>query len=391
MRARAAILLSVAALGAHAAPYRPASGSEVVETLPQRADPAQRELRALREQLTRNPRDLALATALAQRYIGVGRSQADPRYYGYAQAALAPWWGTVAAPPRVRVLRATLRQATHRFDEALVDLDAVTLTDPGNGQAWLTRATVLAVQGRFAEAAASCARVRQLAEPLVGITCSAQVASLNGRLPAAEAVLSSALAQSGAVAPELQAWTSTLLGEMAVRRGESALAEKHYLAALKASPQDSYLLGAYADLLLDLGRYDDVRRLLEPYQRIDPLLLRYALALQGARSDPAQLAQAVQALDARFAAAALRQDSVHMREQSRYLLHLRAQPAEALRVALRDWQVQKEPADVRVVLEAALAAGQPKAAAPVLDWLGANGLEDHELAPLLRQFGGRAS
>ena len=47
------------------------------------------------------------------------------------------------------------------------------------------------------------------------------------------------------------------------------------------------------------------------------------------------------------------------------------------------------PADARVLLEAARAAGDPAAARPVLTWLSATGLEDARLASLLPKEGRR--
>ena len=87
---------------AHAAPYIPKDGNAVIEQLPRRADTTQSELRSLRAQLSSRPQDLALATSLAQRYIGLSRSETDPRYLGYAQAALAPWWRQAATTVLVR-------------------------------------------------------------------------------------------------------------------------------------------------------------------------------------------------------------------------------------------------------------------------------------------------
>ena len=73
-----------------ASPYKPANDAQVIEVLPRRSDPVQRELHALRARLDATPNDLPLATTLAQRYIAMSRSETDPRYLGYAQAALAP-------------------------------------------------------------------------------------------------------------------------------------------------------------------------------------------------------------------------------------------------------------------------------------------------------------
>jgi 6-phosphofructokinase len=52
--------------------------------------------------------------------------------------------------------------------------------------------------------------------------------------------------------------------------------------------------------------------------------------------------------------------------------------------------VQREPADARTLLEAALAAHQPQAAAPVLDWLQRSGIESAVLRDLATQLGARS-
>ncbi|MDQ2694168.1 MAG: hypothetical protein M3Z21_02095, partial [Pseudomonadota bacterium] len=78
-----------------------------------------------------------------------------------------------------------------------------------------------------------------------------------------------------------------------------------------------------------------------------------------------------------------------LRDQARAALHLLRRPDEALDLALRNWAVQREPWDARLVLEAALAAGNPAAAGPVLEWLKETGLEDARLAALMQRIGGR--
>lgn len=371
---------------AQAAPYIPTSGSAVIEQLPRRAEPALRELHALRAQLAASPRDLALATRTAQRYIAAARSETDPRYFGYAQAALAPWWRLAAPPLEVRLLRATLLQSTHHFPEALRDLDAIVGADPGNPQAWLTRATVLTVRGDYAAAAASCARLSRLSTDLVGVTCMASVASMTGRSAGSETLLAETLRRDAEAGPEMQSWVLTLLAEMAGRRGDAAAAEERFRRALSLTPRDSYLVGAYCDFLLERGRAREVLRLVAGRHRIDGLLLRHALALRRLPGQGEALRAARAELGARFDAAMQRGDTVHQREQARYELHLRGDGKAALALARQNWEVQKESADMRILLEAALAARAPGAAAPVLDWARKHRLEDASLAPLIRQL-----
>jgi hypothetical protein len=80
-------------------------------------------------------------------------------------------------------------------------------------------------------------------------------------------------------------------------------------------------------------------------------------------------------LQDRFDAARRRGDSVHLREEARFMLHLLDRPGEALELARRNWETQREPADALILLEAAVAAKEPTAAQPVLDWLRRTGLE----------------
>ena len=92
-------------------------------------------------------------------------------------------------------------------------------------------------------------------------------------------------------------------------------------------------------------------------------------------------------LEARFAAARERGDETHLATEARLKLDLRQQPVEALQLAQRNWaQRQREPQDARLLLEAALAAGQPAAAHEVLDWLARVKLEDRRLAELSRRL-----
>ncbi|WP_256082005.1 hypothetical protein [Massilia sp. YIM B04103] len=372
-----------------ASPRMPRNETEVLEILPRRADEQTRELLRMRAELNASPRQLQLATALARRYIEAGRGESDPRYFGHAQAVLQPWWREAAPPAEVRLLRATLLQNSHRFAEAQADLLALTEQNPGDAQAWLTRATVHVAQGQYAEAKAACARLSLLASPLVSAACIANAAGLSGDLAQSEGLLRAVLQRYPDEAAGLRVWAQTLLAEMATRRGDAAAAEQSFRSALATDPRDGYLLGAYADFLLDQKRADEVVGLLRMHGRADALLLRYALALRQSGKDAAALAAAGNELQARFQAAAMRGDTVHRREEARYALHLRGDGKAALRLALANWQVQKEVADARILLEAALAANEPQAAAPAARWIRTAGMEDHALAALLGKLEAR--
>jgi tetratricopeptide (TPR) repeat protein len=376
------VVIAVTSGRAAAAPFVPESDSQVLERLPfAPGDPVLRRLRALNDQLTRAQNDLPLAILVAQGYSELGRVTGDPRYAGYAQAALAQWWGLERAPQEVLVLRAALRQRMHQFDLALADLATVLNANPRNVQARLMRATVQQVQGAYDEAKQECRALQDLTKELVWTACLANVNGVTGELRESYAQLLSVFARYPVAEPKLRSWVLTSLAEMATRAGMMPEAEAHFRAALAVGPADYYLLGAYADYLLDNGRPQEVLALLRDKTAADPLLLRYALALHAEHSK--ELAAHVEQLRDRFAASRLRGDRVHLREEARFTLHLLHAPREALELAQENWQVQKEPADIRILLEAALAANDAAAIGVVADWLKNCRTEDVQLNRLM--------
>lgn len=362
----------------------PSDDGYIIERLPTTGDGPTRELRDLRAQLASRPEDVQLALQLARRYVDLGRREFDPRHFGHAEAVLQRWWNLKKPSVEVLVMRATLRQNRHDFSAALDDLSAALAADPRNAQAWLTQAVVLQVIGKHDEARRSCARLASLAHPLATAACAADVASVSGQAHEAYALLNEVVDANPDADPALRQWALTVLAEIALRADDPVAAERHFQTALAAGTKDAYLLGAYADFLLDQRRPAEARDLLTEETRSDPLLLRLALAEK--QVDAATLQEHVAALEARFAAARLRGDTVHLRDEARFRLHLLGQPKEALDLALANWNVQREAWDARLVLEAALAAGSPRAAAGVVAWLRESKLEDVRIGALVDQW-----
>jgi len=115
-------------------PFTPSDDHQVLERLPTKTSTAElRLLRRAQAELTSDPENLDASLRLARNYIDKSRSESDPRYLGYAQATLAPWWNSPEPPTEVLVLRATIRQSNHDFDNALADLAKAIKGDPANG------------------------------------------------------------------------------------------------------------------------------------------------------------------------------------------------------------------------------------------------------------------
>jgi tetratricopeptide (TPR) repeat protein len=324
--------------------------------------------------------------ALARTYIEKSRAESDPRYLGFAQATLNPWWNLPQPPIEVLVLRATIRQSTHDFKAALADLDLALKADPTHAQAWLTRAVILQVRGDYEAAKKACLPLFRLTSELVTVTCASSIASLNGEASKSYELLRRVYESNPSAASNERLWCLTVMAEIATRLGRAGEAESHFNEALALAQRDGYLLGAYADFLLDRERASEVINLLQNETRSDGLLLRLALAENAVTPKPPGIQQHIASLRDRFSASRQRGDTVHRREEARFTLHLLHEPKQALRLALENWSVQCEPSDARVLLESALAAKDFQTVQPVLSWLEKNRLEDVHLSKLANQL-----
>jgi Tfp pilus assembly protein PilF len=374
---RFGVALLISGSAAWAAPHVPRDDSAVLEQLPtRRGDPVMAELRQLRAALAASPKDASNAARLAQRYFDLAMAEGDPRYVGYAEAALRPWPGD-DAPTEILFTRGLLRQYRHDFASGMKDFERALQRDPGHVDARTWRAAIFMVQADYAAAARECTALQGYASDLTTTGCLAYVEATTGKTRAAYDRLSAALKHQPSASAGTRLWTETRLAEMAWRLGDVPRAERHFAAALKLGITDNFLLAAYADFLLEQGRPKDVVALLQDWVRSDTLLLRLAMAEQRLKLPAAQAH--TQALADRFAAAALRGERLHMGEEARFLLDLKSDAHAALAVGLENWKEQREPRDALVVLEAAAAAKDAKAAAPVLQWLEESRFESERL------------
>ena len=374
-RTAAGVVLAAVLAGspARTEPFVPAADGIVLERLP-------RALALMRPGSDQRSIDLDGAVAEARLYFDEGQRSQDPRFIGYARAAIAPWWNDPQAPPAVLVMRAAISQNRHDFDAALADLERALVRDPGNAEGWAARAAIELVQGEPDRSLASCARLDRVSTSIAGTICRAAAMARSGQAVAAFVLLDLTLQRSTGLPPAVELWAHTELAEIARMVGQPDTAERQLRLGLALAPRDAFTLCALADLLLDLGRPAEALVLVEDEPAHDGKLLRAALAAR--RLDAPWWQEQAAVLGDRFAAASRRGDALHLREEARYRLDLADDSAGALRLAIANWRQQRESWDARLVLESALAAGEPRAAAEVVRWLAATGLEDTRLRSL---------
>lgn len=366
-------------------PYIPASDDEVLLALPAELLAIRSEVAKLREQLSSDKQNASLAADVAGRYIKIGNREGNPRYFGYAQAAIAPWWDDPFAPPAILSIRAKLKEKDHRYNEALKDIDKIVEQQPGNAQAWVERINLLRVQGKYAEAWEACDRLESVAGADQAQLFRIPIMAVTGQADQAAQELERLVAVAQRESPAVAQWANILQADIARMLGDTAAAEACFKRGLSSQPGNTYLLRRYADLLLDQSRPEEALQLLRDHVRDNGVLLRAAIAAQHLGND--ELARDFQQqLERRFDEIRLRGNEPHGRFEARYLLELQRKPKEALAVALANWNKQKEYRDTRNVLEAAVAARDPDGAKPVLEFLAKHGTQDADFVRLIAKL-----
>jgi len=369
-------------MAASAGPIVPNGDDEVIEVLPAAAGDRGEDKR-LRQQLAARPGDATLAVRVAQRDLDRARQAGDPRFAGLALAALRPWPDAATAPADVLLMQATLQQYLHEFDASVASLRQLLARpgEAGRAQAWLTLATVLRVQARYAESDEACRRVATAGAELHAAACLAENAALRGEVAAARRSFEALLAWPG-LPPVTQGWLLTSLAELEERERRSAAADAAYRRVLALGP-DTYAAIAYADFLIAQGRPAEALATLKPEPRTDAVLLRLAIA--GSRAKAATASADAAEMRERIALANQRPEAkkFHGREQAMFALFVEAAPARALSLARGNVEQQREPLDLLLLAEAARASEDAAAIDEARRLKAALGLHDRRIDALL--------
>ncbi len=382
-----------------ATPLLPSSDNQVIEKLAFATARATRPLRVpdggtkklVPELSAQAPKpSVSDAVSAAKQAIAQARSAGDTRYWGRAQAILAPWWDQPDAPAAVAILQATVQQGRHEFAAASVTLGRALKRDPNNAQAWLTQASLDRLAGRYPESLRACLAIERAGQPWYAQSCKLETQSLLGQWTPARSGFAALLATAQNAAQS--AWVWSLLAESEERAGQFHAAADAYRHSL-ALDDDLYTRLAYADLLLRTTptqatskaqpQLKSVLKVLASLPETDAVLLRRARALQGLGQTQAwtaiktTLSEREQALKARGD-----DTSLHAREAALAALWLDDNPHKASELALKNLQLQKEPIDWWVALQSARAAHQAPTVVQLQKEIQALGLKDARLTAL---------
>ncbi|MDO9177920.1 MAG: hypothetical protein Q7U16_06295 [Agitococcus sp.] len=364
------MLLAIGAeQGACAEPRVPTNPQEVLEILPLKV--------LMPTSINISTPDLAERLTQAQTLLAHAQQTGDPRYLGYAEAQLKPWIKQATIPDDVLLMRARLRQFNHQFANALIDIAQVLQHHANHPEALLLQASIYQIRADYSQARASCQRLRNLSTLALALICEAQVDGLNGESDKALKTMTMLLPSVKNLDAGQQIWFYLALGDLAVRRGQLADAEKYYRRLDMSSPA---ALSSLSDVLLLQKRYAEVQKLLINYQQHDGLLLRLAIAEKNLKTTQAPVL--AQTLKLRFAALRLRADNSHLREEALFTFYVQEDVNKALILARANWQQQREAQDAEIY---GLLAQKTQSSADInilKTWLKQTGLQDVYLTPL---------
>ena len=374
--ALAGLLAAVQLPGQAATALQPLRDDEVLEVLPAvtRSRPVQTAAVPTSVPAVHNP---ASAMKQAREDISVARQTGDTRYWGRAQAALAPWWDRPDAPADLAVLQATVQQGRHEFAASRTVLTSALARAPGHAQGWLNLASLERLSARYPEALAACDAVARAGQAVYAQACRLETESLQGQHRKSAEGLEALLRKTTDTGQ--RSWLLSLLGESLERAGRDAPAADAYAGSL-AAEHDLYTAIAFSDLLLRTGKTRQALQTLAPLPETDAVVLRRAAAWKRLgdprwKDERTMLAERVEELRRRGDDPAL-----HGRELALAALWLDEDAARALQVAKSNLLLQREPIDWWVALQSARLARDSAALAEIGQSIAAAGLRDARLA-----------
>jgi len=355
--------------------YRPTDGSKTLLLLP-----------AALESKTATFFEEGSADSVARRaeeYTDLARRSSDARYFGRAQALITPWLNRPDLPPRLLVAAADLAQQRHEFIHSRQLLDRALAAEPRNAGARLMRANLGLLAGDFAAARADCLAVIQ-ADALPGTICLASALTGPGSLERAHGLLA-ALDCSAPGAAAYSHWRVLTQAYLALRAGDTDAAVQFLERARTLDPAHEETRVRLAAALLERGESARALALVDG-PNVSAALLVARIRAASLIGDAVATA-ARREFDALLTIGLRRGTGTHFREEGELALYVDGNSVRALELARRNFAAQKDTPDLRLLVEAAIAAHDQAALAFAREWLASSGFEDRVALERLREAG----
>jgi thioredoxin-like negative regulator of GroEL len=375
--------------------FRPSETAVVLSASVHAASGRQNALRALDKAWRAQPQNLPSALAYARAVFTLGLTEGDLRWYGSAKAALTPWWTAAELPAEAYFLRGLVKQGFHDFQDGLKDINRAIALEPARAEFWSWRFALHLLLADMGAAQKDIEEIGRLFGEEESKVYRAVLHYRTGQPLPAVALLSQAIRSVNFQDASSQDWLGFHLGEAHRVAGQPEKALDVWGQRLKASPQSHLIRLSLADLLNQQGQYRQAQTIAmaatsngnapnSTASMTDALLMQAVLASRGLK-DPNESRLANQ-LEARLKSQALRQEALIERPKLIYQIAYGRDLKAGLALSIDNWQLQKEPPDAVLFVQAALELGQARAAEPVVSWAEKTGYADPQLTPLLAQL-----
>ncbi len=251
---------------------------------------------------------------------------------------------------------AWLAQAEHNFDQSLSYLKKVLETQPRDQQAWLMKASIEAVIGEHERSRKSCSRLAKIGAALTALACKASVATepneTSRLLRGLEA--STALFHDSDLSP----WVYSVMADLAVKTKKWAQANEYFATSLRLK-NSVQVRSAFANALLEQGKFHEVRELITTLETAPALVVARMRALQGLGENIDEL---VLQFDREFKSWFDSEDYAHAREMAIFYFEIKADVQTACQLAQANFRYQREPEDLELLQRCSSSSQQKDAA-----------------------------
>ena len=373
--AAVAVFFAADALAGEGSRYRPTDGTDTLLVLPAAL--------VSRTAASFEAGNADSAARQAEEYAELARRSGDARYFGRAQALVAPWVERPDSSPRLLVVAADLAQQRHEFTRSRQLLDRSLAAEPRNAGARLMRANLGLLAGDFDAARADCLAVMR-SDAVSGTICLASALTGPGSLDRARGLLASLdRPEHGSAA--ISHWRLMTQADLALRAGDDVAAVQYFERALALDPAHEETRVQLAETLIARG---DAARALALVKGADmSAALLVARIRAASRIDETAAAAARRQFEDLLAIGQRRGTESHLREEGELALHVDGDAIHALDLARRNFAAQKDTPDLRLLVDAAIAARDPQALAFARSWLASTGFEDRVVLERLREAG----
>ena len=371
---------------ANAEPYIPQNENKVLDTLPTNFLSLFKENDISGNRIKRYAVSAEqwedLQEELITSYLNQAKDSGDMRYISYAENRLKKWLSDTPKSEKARLFDARIKQYNHNFTDAIEILESIVDEHPKNIKAWSLISNLQLLTGDYSSAKNSCRKLSVSSSLTDAIICHSNIMIRTGGLDKADKTLKALLPMIKNMSVQRQIWLYTSLVEINIQYGYDKQAKNYMDQAMKLvvdnDLNDNYLTRIYVDYLIEGNQLKKAFDMIKDKNNDSSIMIRSAVIAK-------ELGYATTFEKNKISLARIfdvenrRGQSLHLREQALFTLIILNKPIEAYVLAQKNWALQKEPEDARILLKSVISTGNKDQILKVKAEIHKTGLVDQRL------------